>query len=306
MTGQRNINKAFRDSTLALPEGTPWEKNWDKSTQPTLATIQEYRDMGRNLRGQMLKDAEKLLLIAPGARLKDDTGREYHVSDIPQLIRDLDANPDDNRFLKASESAERKLLDNNVNQHPEKIKDYLRFQILVSTPVEAALLRNALLTGISGITVSAHKDQFRRPCEEGGHRAFKTHNIVSDGTNSMLAESQISIDALERSSETKLCRHVERMMRASSGELGVSFKKAAAYSEIAERFQAFRKLRNWELAQDFDCMLDQDINATEIKQEAELIFSTGSDTSNKIMSHFRFNPASLLQSGDTSRTPAFH
>lgn len=298
--------KNFACAALALPEGTPWERNWDTGAQPTIKTIDEYRETARALRIHMLRDAERLMLLAPDARLKDDRGQEYTLTELHSLIAHLEENSDDDRFLKGEGSAERKLLDHNVNQHPEKIKDYLRFQILTNNPGEAALLRCALLSGSTGIQIASHKDQFRRPCDEGGHRAFKTHNVVSNGTHTMLAECQISIDALERAEEPKWCRNIERMMKTSSSEFGVSFKLAAAYQEIAGRMQALRKLKNWEIAEAFDCMLDSDINPEEVKREAEKAFTNGSDTSNKIMSHFsRLNTSGQGQS-DSARGMNLH
>ncbi|HNQ92745.1 MAG TPA: hypothetical protein PKI93_07430 [Alphaproteobacteria bacterium] len=275
MTNSKKISETtakFDRAALAPPEGVPWEWNWDTDTQPTIKATDGYRDSGRRLRVEMLRDAEKLLLLVPTARLKDDQGREYRLEDLPALIEELEANPDDIRFLKGRKSSERKLLDHNINQNPARICDYIRCQILISTPQEAAILRNALLADDppTGIMVKAHKDQFRRPCPEGGHRALKMHWLVQNGEEAMLAEVQIGHKEMEMATGPKQVRDLERHLKTSAHKIG---KTAGALSNhmnilaglcttLAPALESLRRAMNYDIAKrgGFNTMLDSDIN----------------------------------------------
>ncbi|MCB1551705.1 MAG: hypothetical protein KDJ26_06875 [Alphaproteobacteria bacterium] len=276
MKKSKDLSLSFQTVTLT-PPNIPWESKWDTDTQPVSKSIEDHTRTARQLRAEFLTIAKKLLTLAPFAILKDDQGQQYTLLSIDTLIEYLEDHPDDNRFLKDVSSSRRKLVDPTVNQNPNRILDYLRFQILINTPQEAATLRNALLCEepIAGITVTSYKDQLRRPCEEGGHAALKCHIKVGD----MLAELQISIKGLEEEEFPKLLRRMEREIRAASiksstSYLGRVFKVATQCQEIADSLQARRRFVNYALLNQlgFWSMFDNNINPEKIMSQAQQQF----------------------------------
>ncbi|OIN87702.1 MAG: hypothetical protein AUJ12_00935 [Alphaproteobacteria bacterium CG1_02_46_17] len=291
---KKKLLNEFQKCVLAAPN-IPYKANWDTDIHPEKKSVNGYHDAARALRIEALESAKTLLQLAPFAKLKDDAGNQYSLSEIDPLIEYMKQHTDDNRFLKEISSANRKLVDPNVNQRPERILDYLRFQILVNTPQEAATLRNALLCDDppTGITVTSYKDQFRKPCEEGGHAALKTHILVSSESQQMLAEMQISYSAMEEAHFPKAMRDIERRMKeasASCHEAGLSrhFIVSSACDEIFDRVQALRRYANLSILKKggFLCMCDKDYNAEEIMNNAMETYNNGSHHANELMTHF--------------------
>ncbi len=292
---KKRISREFQECVLA-PPAIPYKQNWDTDAHPEKKSLSEYRETARDLRIEAIESARVLLKLAPFAKLKDDVGNQYSLDQIEGLIDSLKANPSDGRFLKEESSATRKLLDSNVNQRPERILDYLRFQILVDTPQEAALLRNALLCKDppTGITVTSYKDQFRRPCEEGGHAALKTHILVKNGSKEILAEMQISYSEMEKAKFPKAMRDIERRMKeasASCHETGLSrhFLVSSACDEIFDRVQALRRYANLSILKNggFSCMCDPDYKVDQIMEDSINKYYEGSSRADSMMSQMQ-------------------
>jgi hypothetical protein len=106
------------------------------------------------------------------------------------------------KSIKTEGSARRKLMDEDIMGDPSRIGDYLRAKIVIraSSNPDVALaqietLRSHLMFD-SGVT--AYNDRFRRPCPEGGHRAFAVHRLFDNGDGvAQKAEIQVVHEAYE-------------------------------------------------------------------------------------------------------------
>lgn len=236
-----NCGRAYCEAAKAT-QGKPWKTNWEEDTQPMNLGIFEandsvsaYLEIARNLRIQMLEKAKTLLAKAPSAVLKDDgegdNYRYYHLADMDKLIEEIKANPADERFLKSQKSAIRKLADYNVRFDAANIKDYLRFQILVDNPDDIVIVRAALLETPK---LTSYKDQFRRPCEEGGHRAFKFHLRLEQDGQSMICEGQLGHKDLEEYQLPKSLRNSERNLLEASRSSHTRSLRSIMQSAISE------------------------------------------------------------------------
>lgn len=206
---QRSFQKAVEEAKIL-----PWQQNWDIDKQIGNLTTAEYQDLARELRVEMLKKVKDLLTLAPKAVLKDDGQpphyKFYKLDDMDTLIAQIQANPADPRFLKSTESIAQKMRTLSVNQVASNIGDYLRFQVLSNDIDEIVKLRAIMLRDDSPVT--SYKDQFRRPCEEGGHRAFKFHMEIL-GSKKLVIEGQIGHLGLEELDLVKNLRNNERNLQ---------------------------------------------------------------------------------------------
>lgn len=296
---QKYFHKSFSCTAVAIND-VPWKSNWDQDQQPELLPLQSYIELAVELRLTMLKKIKELMLLAPHAVLKDDgerkTYRLYKLDDMDQLIEAIEKNPQDQRFLKSQASAERKLWDGNIAFSPAKIGDYLRFQLLSDNIAEIVTLRAAILS--QGSDLTSYKDQFRRPCKEGGHRAFKFHLKINDGQDSMIAEGQVGHLGLEGYELPKTLRDSER----SIGDIEKSGKSGAlrpvlqsAINQAASTYRALRRAINYDKCSQLglDALLDSDISSEREIQMALEEFQKGSVHAAPITGHSNLIPNAL-------------
>ncbi|NQZ14270.1 MAG: hypothetical protein HRT94_05550 [Alphaproteobacteria bacterium] len=127
---------------------------------------------------------------------------------------------------KTFKSASRKLRDETVVWHPERIQDYLRTTIRVPNNGKQSVqdlakiikhLRNAPET-------IGFKDQFTEPEPETGFRSFKLHTLIEDPEDSskkMSAEIIIQHDGMTDANKiTESLRTMERQFRKISANMG--------------------------------------------------------------------------------------
>lgn len=239
----------------------PFSMNWKDDTQQKKQTVSEFLEDGRALRTQMLLHAKQLMEKCPSTSLKDEEGRTYAFGEIDSLIESLQANPKDKRFLKSESSAIRKLTDSSINQHPERIGDYLRFQILCDTVEEIALLRSVVLNADMGAT--SYKDRLRRPHEEGGHRAFMYHATAENGEKSIKFEGMLCMRQIENFGIDKGMRSLERQCLQGAFTEGVKPKLSNLFTEAADVLSRLRTGSMYELCKTIpglDSLLDPDID----------------------------------------------
>lgn len=274
-------------NNAAVGENSPsWKWNWEEDKQPCSKTIAEYLNDARKARIGMLQHVQTLLRDVPKAVLKDEAGRKYSLPDIPSLIKELQENPRDNRFLKTEDSAYRKLLDPNVNQDPRNIGDYVRFQILGETVDDVVTLRRAVLASGSGVT--SYKDRFRRPHEEGGHRAFLYHA----GSDHKF-EGQICLRQIEEFGVDKALRTVERDCSKASYSYagnGLNNRLSGAFDEAAKALRLLRAAAFEDLCQSIpglNKLLDSDIDPQKSLRSAPALLDEVSDACQGILGHIR-------------------
>jgi hypothetical protein len=190
----------------------------------------------------------------------------------------------DNRFLKTLDSAYRKLPDYAVRgkQHPEKLGDYLRLQILFDGAGDLALARHTLqFGGIAHIT--SQKDKLRRPDLESGHRSFMARILLgNDEAEHFKFETMLSLIEVESYGVDKTFRESER----ASLEMGKNCDQSQpglsnAFFSAAAVLEKLRKVSLLNLYQNKDGMnnlLDPDINphATKALTTAQVHFESAS------------------------------
>ena len=272
-----SASKEFRKSVAEASKFAP-ELNWEADTQLGHKSAEEYRDLAIQLRINMLLKAKSLMQIAPNAVLKDDREyphyKFYKLMDMDTLIEEIRNNPDDPRFVKSMNSISMKQSTSRVKGDPANIGDYLRFQILSSDISEIIKLRAALLDSRSPVT--SYKDQFRRPCTEGGHRAFKFHMEIGD-EEKLVIEGQIGHVGLEELQIVKNLRSGERHLKslfqaASNGGLEVELRQVvvSAMDVAASIMMSARKAVNYNISKKLglDILLDKDIDPKTAYKEA--------------------------------------
>jgi len=272
-----HAGKEFK-KCVAETQKSPWKNLWDEDKQLGNKSSKQYQKLAHELRIEMLLNARNLMLLAPNAVLKDDREHPhyklYTLADMDALITQIRDNPEDTRFIKSMESIEIKLKDPKVNGEASNIGDYLRFQILSSDMTEIISLRAALMGKDSPVT--SYKDQFRRPCKEGGHRAFKFHMEIGS-IDKLVVEGQIGHLKLEELTIVKNLRFGERHLKeafqsVSCNELDVSIREIVinAMDDAAGIMLTARKALNYAVSKQsgLDLLLDADINAKSILQEA--------------------------------------
>lgn len=104
----------------------------------------------------------------------------------------------DNRFIKDERSAYRKARDYEVNgvPHPEKLGDYLRFQVLFDNTLDLVKARHELQFG-NAIQITSQKDRLRYPHKETGHRAFLASGVAEDKDGELKFEMMLSLLQVE-------------------------------------------------------------------------------------------------------------
>lgn len=264
------ITKEF-DTAVQKTRALPWKHNWDEDTQPGYRTSAGYQDLAHKLRIEMLERVKDLLTLAPYAVLKDDRDppdyQFYKHDEIDALITEIRANPSDMRFLKSADSIAKKLRTTDVNQDPTEIKDYLRFQIISNNVADIAAIRGELLNTRG--TLTSYKDQLRRPCEEGGHRAFKFHMELGTGADRMVIEGQVGHIGLEELDVTKHLRGAERSIQDAfntvADEVDPSIRPVVLHGmgEASKVMQKVRLAVNHHVAHNLgmDVFLDEGINS---------------------------------------------
>lgn len=216
-----------------------WNWNWEADKQTTIRTVAEYLELGRGLRGAMLDHIEGIMSIVPGVSLKDESGKEYKLADLPKLREELTTNPDDTRFMKTQMSATRKLTDVSINQQPERIRDYLRFQIICDDVQDVQATRAVIQSGKMGMT--SQKDRFRHPCPEGGHRAYLYHAVVGEGAKTLKFEGMICLRAIEEFGVDKSLRNAEREFNRAATDGGIKRTRAPVLTEASDKLRELRK-----------------------------------------------------------------
>lgn len=222
-----------------------WNWNWEADKQTTIRTVAEYLELGRGLRGAMLDHIEGIMSIVPGVSLKDESGKEYKLADLPKLREELTTNPDDTRFMKTQMSATRKLTDVSINQQPERIRDYLRFQIICDDVQDVQATRAVIQSGKMGMT--SQKDRFRHPCPEGGHRAYLYHAVVGEGAKTLKFEGMICLRAIEEFGVDKTLRSAERDFNKVATGRDTKPTRAPAFAEASEKLRQLRKATMYDL-----------------------------------------------------------
>lgn len=258
-----------------------WDDKWDKDSQFGNFSADQYMVLAREHRLTALKQIKRLLETVPNAILKDDReskktpasyysldGRGFHdkkTTSIDLLIEQITQNKDDPRFLKERCSVCRKLKDyeTGTTPHPEAIGDYLRFQIICDNAYDIALARHTIQFG-NIVQITSQKDRLRRPCKDGGHRAFLAHALAQNETGSIKFEVMLSLFQAETLKIDKTLRDSERT------SLSVAVKCGNDQSHISNTFfalagalQGARRvafLQLYSSIPDFNKLLDEDVN----------------------------------------------
>lgn len=282
----------------------PWKHNWDTDKQPVENTVEGYIETAHALREELIFKIKPILASAPNAFLKYDkpeysgTNKDgerynyYKLSDIDDLIDQLNNSLNDPHFLKSLESSKRKECDESVGCDAAKIKDYLRFQIVTNDVEEIARMRDDLINSQGQIT--SYKDQFRRPCPEGGHRAFKFHMLIEKDGMYMVAEGQIGHKGLEELDLPKSLRESERSINKANLESSKQSLRPIwneAVHEATTKLMALRRAINYDFCRDhgLDVLLDNDISPEKEFNDAYRIYqcSSATDTTKKILKGIR-------------------
>ena len=154
----------------------PWEHNWDDDRQTGNQTVEEYVEIAKELSPLLVERVKQMV--------------KAHAPDAEILIDNL---------VKKPESATRKLSDEDIRGIPSRIGDYLRAKIMVGAGKGAAEQIDALREeAITSPDTTSYRDNFRRPCPEGGHAGFKFHMLIESGGKSIKAEIQIAHVDMER------------------------------------------------------------------------------------------------------------
>jgi hypothetical protein len=273
--------------------------------------IGSYVELAREARPALLEQIKSFLKTSPNAVLKDDQEGEktgyYSLSDMDRLIQEIKDNPDDPRFLKSEQSAQRKMWDTDVFFEARKIKDYLRFQIVADEMGDIITLRHSVLNSPQ---TTSYKDQFRNPCKEGGHRAFKFHVHVEASHGTIVAEGQIGHKALETLDVVKHLRLSERSLKetGNNDKLSLRATMAEAIGVAADIIGNTRRLLNHHVSESagLDALLDP---SSRLRIVSERAFLNPNSLPNKcaqtILGHSpSFNSAlTFLQGSGANYTP---
>lgn len=181
---------------------------------------------------------------------------------------------EDTRFLKGEERLAKKLKEyfRQGKDHPEEIRDYLRLQILFDNAEDIAAGRHELQYGTT-LSITSQKDKLRRPDENGGHRSFMAHALVSDSEHSLKFEIMLSLYEAETFSVDKTFRNSER----TSFEMGTKYAAnqapslSSAFFSAAGVLEQLRKISFYNLYAETEGMndlLDPDIDVNGICQQA--------------------------------------
>lgn len=222
----------------------------------------------------LAKKAEAVLNLN-AALLRTDHVTVTRIVTDPDYSKDIPADP---RFLKSEKSLMRKLEGYQANKtdHPEKIGDYLRMQVLFDTAEDLAVARHELQFGDS-MAVTSQKDKLRRPDEDGcsGHRSFMAHAMVGNDKHALKCEVMLSLYDAETFEVDKSYRDSERtslkMASACTAEQG---SLSNAYFNVAGTLMQLRKIAFYDLYSKIDGMnalLDEDVDPDRIRKQAEIV-----------------------------------
>lgn len=280
--------KSFKELVLQS-NSIPWNNNWANDRQPTYLQTTQYLDIARKLRVEALQKVKDFLQKVPNGVIKDDVTEnpgyytlepcDYHgikTKSIDTLIEELTTNKNDNRFLKGNESVQRKLKEYQAHgiDHPEKIGDYLRMQILFDNAQDLVLARHSLQFG-NDLTITSQKDKLRRPDQICGHRSFMAHAEVQDEGSSLKFEIMLALYQAETFMADKTFRNSER----TSYELGTKYAAekgslSTAYFAASSALAELRKISFYNLYAEIEGvndLLDTDIDVNGICKHAEYV-----------------------------------
>jgi hypothetical protein len=210
---------------------TPWEHNWEEDRQGAGKTVEEYVTAAEQLSS----------LLVP--RVKQLVEQAEQAAGIPASgVGIMDQN-----IVKSLKSATRKLSDENVRGDPSRIGDYLRTKIVVPSGKDAIRLITALREeALTSPNTTSYRDNFRRPCPEGGHVGFKFHMLIASGDKSIKAEVQIAHEDMERGPRAEAVHALRRSERNLSP--GVKGERAIKLTEhwarnLRQVYDATQELR---------------------------------------------------------------
>lgn len=231
---------------------TPWEHNWEEDRQSGKGTVEDY-----------VATAEQLSpLLVP--RIKQIVEHAERAVGIPNSgIEIMSEN-----LVKSLKSATRKLSDENVRGNPSRIGDYLRAKIVVPAGEDAIRFITALREeALTSPDTTSHRDNFRRPCPEGGHMGFKFHMLVASGNKSIKAEIQIAHEDMEHGPRAEAVHALRRSERNLSpgvkGDRAIKLTEhwARNFKQVYDATQELRRKLNEEIIRESGLyvLLDPDL-----------------------------------------------
>ena len=194
----------------------------------------------------------------------------------------------DNRFLKSIDRIEKKLPEYQIGgvNHPERIGDYLRTQVLFDNAEDLAKARHLVQFG-NILSVTSQKDKLRRPDENGGHRSFMCHAEVSDENHSLRYETMLSLFQAETFMVDKSYRHSERVSLEMGRKIAATQPGlSTAYFAAAQTLEQLRKLSFYDLyagVSQMNDLLDPDIDIEGICKQATAVAEFNSTSSAYIL-----------------------